>query len=74
MINSYKEQGKNVTIRGKSIILTRKQKTEKKKKSSKHMAQNWFNRKDIYYALSHNERDVNSKHILIYLMAKLGVR
>lgn len=38
------------------------------------MAQNWFNRKDIYYALSHNERDVNSKHILIYLMAKLGVR
>lgn len=36
------------------------------------MAQNWFNRKDIYYALSYNERDVNSKHILIYLMAKFG--
>lgn len=38
------------------------------------MAQNWFNRKDIYYAFSYNERDINSKHILIYLMAKLGCK
>lgn len=38
------------------------------------MAQNWFNRKDIYYAFSYNERDINSKHILIYLMAKFGCK
>ena len=36
------------------------------------MAQNWFNRKDIYYAFSYNERDINSKHIFSAIRDQRG--